>query len=110
MTDVEKKCDVCGNKDYYAGVASSSLGPFSNAFCTVCLKMGAETEGMIRATVECCGGLDKINPNLGLIYFDKEKDSYIDFTTKEVVPIVFKDGTEHKTRTECVKELKRRKE
>lgn len=108
MTDLKKTCDVCGQKDFYAGVASSSLGAFSNAFCTICLQMGAETEGMVRATVECCGGLDKVSKHAGLTYFDKEKDSYIDFRTGEIIPVVFKDGTEFKTRSECVKELVKR--
>ena len=66
---MNEKCDICGSEKYYAGVASSALGPFSYAYCQVCLRMNADTWGMVKATIDSCGGIDKVGA--GLIYFDK---------------------------------------
>lgn len=108
MSDLNKQCDVCGGKDFYAGVASSALGPVSYAFCDICLAMGAEAKFMVQATVECCGGLSHVHERAGLVYFDIPRDCYVDYRTKETIPIIFKDGTKYNTRTECIKELRKR--
>lgn len=101
MTDKDKRCDVCGHVDeLYAGVASSSLGPMSQAYCVICVGMGADSRVMVEATIEGCGGID--NVAAWLCYYDKDKDSYIDAKTNEVVEIIFNDGKRFKTRSEAV--------
>lgn len=44
-------CNVC-NQNEAKGVAASCLGPVSFAYCEVCLKEGAEPEGMTYATLQ----------------------------------------------------------
>lgn len=100
------KCEVCSNEEYIAGVASSVLGAFSICWCTLCLKMGAEPKWAIEGTIEICGGLENVNPDLELIYF--ENDKYINYRTNEVVPILFKDGREFNIRSEAIVELEKR--
>jgi len=92
MTDKEQKCDVCGHSEYYKGVASSGLGPMSLAFCEVCLGMGAEPKFMIQNTIEGCGGVENVAARL--VYYDREKDSYMDSKTDLVVPML---GLNHKS-------------
>lgn len=87
MTGKDKTCEVCGHTDFFAGVASSGLAPMSCAWCHLCIGMGAEMRIVVEGTVENCGGIENINENVGLIYFDQQKDSYIDYRTNEIVPI-----------------------
>jgi hypothetical protein len=100
MTDLHKKCDVCDGGYLYAGVASSGLGAMSCAFCSICLTMGAEMRFMVENTVESCGGIEGVHERAGLVYYDKEQDAYIDYRTKEIIPIKTKFDVEFKTKTE----------
>jgi hypothetical protein len=101
MTDKDKKCDVCGHTEFYTGVCSSALGAMSLAWCDICLAMGAEMRPILE-------GIGDIRKDFSVCYYDPLKDSYIDFHTKEVVPITLKDGTELKTRTEFVKHMEKK--
>ena len=97
----EVVCDVCKHPDHLAGVASSSLGPMSKMYCGICLGMGAEEEWMIDFVFEennfraQCG-------KESFIFFDKKLDSYVNYGTREVIPIVMKDKSEFLTRKETV--------
>lgn len=104
-----RTCECCGGKDYLAGVASSGLGAFGILWCEFCLSMVAEPKWAIDALVESCDGIENVRENLGLTYFDKLKDSYVDYRTKKVIPIKIKNGQEFKTKTELVEYLKRNK-
>jgi hypothetical protein len=104
MTDKNKTCDVCGHGELYAGVASSALGPMSQAYCAICLGMGADTKIMVEATIEGCNGIE--NVGAWLCYYDKEKDSYIDTKTNKVAEIVLNNGMKFKTRGEYIQHLK----
>jgi len=101
MSELEGVCDVCGNSDHLAGVASSSLGPMSKMYCHVCLAMGAEEEWMIDFVFDeknfraACG-------KESFTFFDKKLDSYVNYGTREVIPIKMKNGTEFLTRKESV--------
>ena len=99
MTDIKQKCDLCESEKYYAGVASCGLGAMSHAWCHVCLSMGASMKVLIENLVESCGGIEGVSDQVGLTYYDKEKDSYIDYRTKEIIPIKMKDGTEFQTKS-----------
>jgi hypothetical protein len=103
MTDKYKTCDVCGYGELYAGVASSALGPMSQAYCSLCLGMGADSRIMIEATIDGCGGVE--NVAAWLCYFDREKDSYINGKTGEIVPIKTQEGKEYQTRSEWFKTI-----
>jgi len=61
MEKVDRPCEICGHSDHIVGVAASALGAFSFNFCGICLSMRAEPKWMVDATVELCGGLDKVN-------------------------------------------------
>ena len=104
MTDLKKRCDICGHSDeFYAGVASSSLGAFSCAWCQICLAMRAEMTSMVEGTVELCGGIDGVHERVSLIIYDSSIDSYVNFRTKEIIPITLKNGgNEFKTRKEFI--------
>ena len=105
MTDKDKKCECCGNTEYYAGVASSGLGAISFAWCHICLVMGAEPKGIVEGTIDIAGGIEAIHKRVDLVYFDVKQDAYIRVRGNEIVPIILKDGIEFKTRTEYMKHL-----
>ena len=46
-------CEVCGAPS--VGVAASSLGAFSSAYCHDCLVCGAEPWDMLAVSLSCCG-------------------------------------------------------
>lgn len=87
MSIENRPCEVCGHTEFIAGVAASPLGPCSFNYCGICLRMGAEPEGWIAATVDCCGGIEHVRSELSLIYYDKETDNYKDFRTGGIVVI-----------------------
>lgn len=89
--DKDRPCEVCGYTEFIAGVAASPLGPCSFNYCGICIRMGAEPKGWIAATVDCCGGIEHVRSELLLTYYDNETDSYRDFRTGEVVPIMTKE-------------------
>jgi len=99
-----KYCDVCGKDDLPTGVRSSALGPMSFAFCDICLVMGAEPNYWVEALIECCDGLKNVNTKMLLTYYDRETDSYID-KREGNIPIILKDGTEFKTRSEFINKM-----
>ena len=99
MTDKDKTCDVCGHSELYVGVACSGLGAFSCAWCSLCIPMAAEMKFMIEGTVESCGGIDGVSPDVPLNYFDKERDAYINYRTNEIVPIITEGAGEFQTRS-----------
>jgi hypothetical protein len=100
MTDKDKTCDVCGHSEFYAGVASSGLGPMSQAYCSLCLGMGAESRLMVEATIESCNGIENVAAYLS--YYDREKDSYIDIKTNEIVPITASTGKKFDKRADFI--------
>lgn len=102
MTAKDETCEVCGHTEFFAGVASSRLAPMSCALCYLCINMRAEMRIILESTVKSCGGIEHISENVGLIYFDQEKDSYIDYRSKEVIPMRLKDGKEFLTRNEFI--------
>ena len=102
MTDKDKTCDVCGHNEFYAGVACSGLGAFSCAFCQICIGMAAEMIFMIEGTIESCNGIENVHVDMPLIYFDKEKDSYIDYRNKEAVTIKTTTGKEFEKRSDYI--------
>lgn len=51
---IDSKCDVCGRSPIL-GVASSSLGPISFAFCDECIQKNAEPACMLDATLDSVG-------------------------------------------------------
>lgn len=53
-------CDICGEPAI--GVACSTLGPMSFAYCKTCLNDGAEVPSIIAYTIAACGGRDKVGP------------------------------------------------
>ena len=91
-----RKSEICGNKDMKVMVASSGIGPFSQAVCQPCAAMAAESKNML----ECVGEPGTLRP--GLTYYDRELDNYIDYNTGEVSVIKLKNGTTFKSRTEYV--------
>lgn len=108
MTAKDRTCEVCGNSEFYAGVASSGLAPMSLAWCFLCLNMGAEMEFLVLSTVECCGGIEHVHEKAGLVYYDRQKESYIDYRSKEVIPIKTVDGKQFSTRTEYMQHYHQR--
>jgi len=56
-------CQVC-NGQPAVGVACSSLGPISHAYCQECLRRGAEPLSLWHATFDCIGGPEHIRPDL----------------------------------------------
>jgi hypothetical protein len=50
------KCDVCGTEENFAGVASSSLGPISFAFCVECAQRYAEPSFMLACNLDMMEG------------------------------------------------------
>lgn len=102
-------CEICGNFEYIAGVVSSAIGPCSFLFCGVCAAMGAEPKTWIDALVTNVGGIDNVHERVRLIYFDHEQDAYIDYRTREIVPIETKRAKKFNTRTEYINFLKETK-
>lgn len=98
-------CDICGSSDYLAGVASSSLGPMSQLYCHICLSMRAEPEWMIDFIFEEKNFRAQAGKE-NFCFFDKKLDSYINYGTREVIPVKMKDGTEFLTRKESVEYVK----
>ena len=52
-------CQCC-NINISIGVACSSLGAFSLAYCADCLKHNAEPKDIVSATIESVGGLKNL--------------------------------------------------
>jgi len=104
MEKVDRPCEICGHSDHIVGVSASALGAFSFNFCGICLSMRAEPKWMVDATVELCGGLDKVNKHAILTYYDKDTDSYTD-VREGLIPIEMKSGEQFKTRGAVVKHL-----
>lgn len=48
-------CDSCKRSENIVGVASSSLGPISFQWCSICLQMGAEPKWVLEFQIEECG-------------------------------------------------------
>jgi hypothetical protein len=110
----EHPCEICGGTEFIAGVASSFLGAISFNHCSICLAMTAQPKWLVEFTVENCGGLENVHPDLELIYFDKENDVYKSLRSGEEVPIELKDGRKLRTKQEYLdfveKELKKQKD
>lgn len=53
------KCDVCKEGESI-GVACSTLGPISMAYCMDCIAAQAEPPWLIASTIWQCGGRDKV--------------------------------------------------
>ena len=58
--DQPLKCQVCGEQA--AGVAASSLGAWTNAYCPECVEYRADPWADVVATVAVNGGLHKCAP------------------------------------------------
>ena len=56
-------CDVCGRGNVI-GVACSGLGAISFAYCAECAAIGAEPLGMLKGTIEMCGGPEEVHPSI----------------------------------------------
>ena len=54
-------CEVC-KENPAKGVASSSCGPISVAYCDRCLSYNAEPYWLIANTLECIGGIQNLAP------------------------------------------------
>ena len=107
MTAKDNTCDICGHNDHFAGVASSSLGPISLAFCGICVGMRAEQKFMIDMVYDPeMGNFRAQYPKESWVYYEKERDAYINYGTSEVMVIQFKGGKEAKTRSGAVEILK----
>ena len=52
MAAEDSICEVCKQKKTIAGVASSTLGPVSLAFCIDCLQNHAEPKSLIEFVIE----------------------------------------------------------
>jgi hypothetical protein len=73
---MKDQCDVCVREvDEIVGVAASCLGPVSFAFCRECLNNSAEPKDMIEFTIDSCGGLDEVRPEVldSITYFEDGK-------------------------------------
>ena len=90
-----RKCEICGKSDVLTMVCGSSLGPFSQNTCIICVSANAEEKFLLQAG---------IGVNRNHTYYVPEKDKYFYFISQK--PFVFFPDT-HKleTRTECVKFL-----
>jgi len=100
-------CDVCGKDDFRVNVCSSVLGAMSFAFCPICLLMVAEPRYWVNAAVEVAEGVEHINPEVILTYYDHTTDTYQD-VRHGLQKIKFKDGREFTTRRQAVKILLKR--
>lgn len=80
-----RACEVCGQTDIETFVVSSTIGPMSCNYCSVCAAMGAEPKGL----EEFAGDY---------VIYDSLTDSYM-FGGK-VREIVLKSGEKFKTRKE----------
>lgn len=96
-------CDCCNKSDLKVKVLCSALGAWSFAYCNICYSMGAEPKFMVDGTVETLG-LNNIDKNVLLTYYDSSTDSYKDVRKGDVL-IIFKDNTKIKTRDEVIKKL-----
>lgn len=72
-------CDVCGREA--TGVASSSLGGISFAYCQECLDRGAEPLPMWHNTIWCVGGWHQIRTELVLSACSWFQDQYVGWAT-----------------------------
>jgi hypothetical protein len=59
MSEYYGVCEVC-DKEPAVGIASSGLGPCSCAYCSKCLKQGAEPLKIMLATLACLAPADQI--------------------------------------------------
>ncbi len=75
MSERYGTCEVC-NKEPAVGIASSGLGPCSCAFGAECLKQGAESLGIVLATLSCIAPADQIEK--AVAPWVKEVKSYKD--------------------------------
>ena len=95
-------CDVCLKSDVkIAGVASSSLGAMSFAFCGVCLAMRAEPKYWVYSAIEAIGGIENVHENVCLTYYDIKTDGYVDVRDGPQ-SIKLKDGRKFTTRKELI--------
>ena len=97
-------CDVCGYANHFVGVYTSALGAMSFGFCGICLSMRAEPKWMVDSTIDLCGGLDRVNEDANLTYYEKETDRYKD-VREGYFPIKIKSGQQFRTRAAMVKHL-----
>ena len=88
-------CDICGKKDYNAGVCNSSLGAISFSYCTVCLAMGAEQQGLAKDMFPSAE-----STYMKIAYY--KNDSYYNIHTEELIPIKLENGKEFNTRQEVI--------
>lgn len=89
-------CECCGHDDHYAGVASSTAGPFSISWCRICIAMGAEPAWALEHVAG--ESLPSMAIRRGISYYDKTSDTYRDARTGEVRPI----GLRHEDRGEHI--------
>jgi hypothetical protein len=109
MEEKDRPCECCNGNDFIAGVASCGIAAFSFNWCQICLAVGANPKFIIDGSIESCGGLDKVHEDVALIYYDPDKDQYINLREPDKpVTITLKDGMEFTNKTELVLELKRR--
>lgn len=84
-TKTYRACEVCGKTDVETAVVSSTIGPMSSNYCSVCSAMGAEQPGLEEFVGE-------------YVTYNSSKDSYMFRGT--VREIVLKTGERFKTRKE----------
>ena len=106
MTAAENQCDICGGKEHFVGVASSSTGPISIGFCGICLGMRAEPKAFIDMIYDPeMGNFRSEYPKEAWCYYDKDQDAYINYGTGLIMDIEFKDGKKFNHRKEAVEHL-----
>ena len=102
-----KKCDCCGKNNLKMGVLKSFLSNEKLTYCLICGAMHAEPKHLVDSEIK---KLEKLGCLVGhdsqFIYYDEESDTYIN-KIGEVVPFLFKDGTELLKREDVLERLKK---
>lgn len=80
------KCECCMRQGEIAGVASSSLGPLSLAYCRECLDAGAEPKWLIENTIVCCSGRSHMSAGWDSAIQFFENDAYHPASEIDVTP------------------------
>lgn len=92
---MDRRCECCDRRGEIAGVASSTLGPFSIVWCRQCINHRAEPKWAVEATIDCCNGAENVDAHVlhRITVFHNGRYLTVEMWLKAKAALEVKDGS-----------------